>query len=195
MENQNENLDSLNEETGVEDTQDVEDATALKEKIKDISDKNRQLFERAKKAEGFEKNTEGKWVKKAEPKPEVKPEAPVSQPNQVDYGKLAFLNTKGVDHSDDIKIVYDEAERLKLSLSDVLSMEHIKAKLTINKEQREAQAGLPHGQGRSGGVGRNDVEYYIANPDKRPDDQKLAEKVLEAKMASIEDKKFSDQMF
>src|SRR3990167_7484227 len=194
MENENnENLDSLNEETGGEDILNVEDATALKEKIKDISDKNRLLFERAKKAEGFEKDTEGKWVKKAEPKPEVKPEKPVSQPDEVNYGKLAFLNTKGVNDSDDIKIVQDEADRLKLPLSDVLSMEHIKAKLTANREQREAQAGLPRGQGRSGGVGRNDVEYYIANPDKRPDDQETAEKVLEAKMASIEDKKFSDQ--
>jgi len=130
MENNGENLDSLNEtEAGQETSEPTEDVVALKQKIEDLSGKNRQLFERAKKAEGFEKNSDGHWIKSTppEPKPEVKEVSP--QSNEPDYAKLAFLEGKGIQHPDDQKLVQDEATRLKLPLTDILGMEYIKSKL------------------------------------------------------------------
>ena len=83
MENETETLDSSIEKTTADAetaTGDLDnlDATALKElvqternKTKDVSEKNRQLFARAKKAEGFELK-DGDWVK---PAPEEKSKA------------------------------------------------------------------------------------------------------------------------
>jgi len=105
----------------------------------------------------------------------------LNKPNEPEYGKLAFLKSEGVSHPDDQKLVKDEAERLKLPLTDVLQMQHIKTQLQANREQREAEEGLPSGQGRSGGKGK-DVEYYLSNPDKIPPTQEMSEKVLDAKM-------------
>ena len=148
MENENENLDSLNEEQAGSEN---DDSAALKEK-------NRQLFERAKKAE-----TEAKELKafKAEAEAKAKAEAEKAKaakadvsekPNEPDYARLAYLETKGIAHPDDQKIVQDEADRLRLPLTDVLAMEHIKARLQANQDERTAKAGIPKGNGRSGGA-------------------------------------------
>ncbi len=84
-EQNNENLNSENEaadqttedenlETTLEETEDVE---VLKEK-------NRQLFARAKKAEGFTLK-DGQWVKKSiEKKPEAKPASEMASPDEID---------------------------------------------------------------------------------------------------------------
>jgi len=207
MENETENLDSLNEENENADSEKGEtnegepDLDALKGKIEDLSGKNKQLFERAKKAEGFEKNTEGKWIKTQ--KPEVKPELSELKPqlNEPDYAKIAYLNSTGISHPDDQKLVQDEAARLKLPLTDVLQMEHIKAKLEANKDDREAKAGMPKGRGQAGGKTQGDVDYWIdqKNPDgtfKTPEDPELAEKVIDARMKKEKSgKMFSDELF
>ena len=115
-----------------------------------------------------------------EQKPPVK-EPELKKPNEPDYAKLAFLKAEGVAHPEDQKLVKDEAERLSLPLTDVLQMAHIKTQLQTNREQREAEEGLPVGQGRTGGKGK-DVDYYINNPDKIPPTQEMSEKVLDEKM-------------
>ena len=195
MENEIENLDSPNEEPDI--PEETEDVTALKEKLTEISDKNRQLFERAKRAEGFEKNSDGKWIKIHS----AEPEKPKSQSNEPDYSKLAFLEQRGIAHPDDQKLVQDEAQRLKLHLTDILQMEHIKGKLQIAKDQREAQAGMPKGAGKGGGKTQGDVDYWIdqKNPDgtfKSPDDSELAAKVIEARIQrEVRGSKFADDLY
>mgnify|MGYP001573491038 FL=1 len=197
MANENiENLNSPNEEHNIADVSDIEDVVALKEEYQKLADKstkvfdsNRQLFERAKKAEAARKDLEGKIPKPEEHKPE-----PVKS-NEPDYAKLAFLNSKGYDHSDDQKLIQDEAERLKLSLTDVIGMEHIQSKLTANKEARVASEGMPKGKGRSGGNTPSDVDYHLAKGT-TPDDQELAEKVVNARMKKEQSKNtFSDELF
>jgi len=121
----------------------------------------------------------------------AKPQEKSSEP---DYAKLAYLKSENVTHPDDQKIVQDEAARLKLSLTDVLQMDHIKTKLQSNLEARTAQEGMPAGKGRSGGAA-NDVEYHLAKGT-TPDDQELAEKVINARMARESKKNsFSDTLF
>ena len=118
-----------------------------------------------------------------------------AQSGEPDYAKLAFLNSKGYDHSDDQKLIQDEAERLKLSLTDVIGMEHIQSKLTANKEARVASEGMPKGKGRSGGNTPSDVDYHLAKGT-TPDDQELAEKVVNARMKKEQSKNtFSDELF
>ena len=195
MENENENLASPNEETNVA-SETTDDVTALKEKNQDLSDKNRQLFERAKKAEGFEKKDD-QWVKVAKPEPKVettqaKPEAkPESQSDEPNYGRLAYLDQKGITNADDKKWVEEEATRIKLPITDVLEMEHVKGHLKAVKTEREAQEGMPSGSKRTGGTTKNQVEYYLQKGG-LPDDQKLAEEVVEARMADSPDKRQFD---
>lgn len=194
MENENENLDSLNEaEAEPENGEPTDDVVALKEKVNELSGKNKQLFERAKKAEGFEK-VDGKWVKAQ--KPEPKPEAELKpQSNEPDYAKLAFLEAKGFNHPDDQKWIQDEAARLKLPLTDILSMEHAKSHLETNKTQREAMAGMPKGRGKTGSPGQSDVDYHLANGT-TPDDLETAEKVINARMQKEKNQnKFSDELY
>jgi hypothetical protein len=193
MENEIENGDSLNAETDeqeLESDSSLEDVSALKEKVDELSGKNRQLFERAKKAEGFEKNNEGHWVKTQRPDLLPKP-----QSNEPDYAKIAFLETKGFNHPDDQKWIQDEANRLKLPLTDILQMEHAKSKLQIAKDQRESQAGMPKGRGSASGKTQNDIDYWLAKGE-TPDDQELGQKVIEARIQKEKQgSKFSDELY
>lgn len=191
MDNENETPDS---ESGETDSQETDDVSALKEKYekletkyKETSDKNRQLFERAKKAEGFELK-DGHWVK-LEPKQER-----AESSNEPDYAKLGYLNSVQVTHPDDQKVVIDEANRLKLPLTDVLQMEHIKNKLQTARQTREAQEGMPSGSNRGGAKGQKEVDYWLAKGG-LPQDQELAQKVVNARMQEERGKKFSDEMF
>lgn len=112
---------------------------------------------------------------------DVEEKAPQTS-NEPDYAKLAYLKTNNVEHPDDQKIVMDEANRLKLPLTDVLQMEHIKAKLAQNNDARVAQDGMPKGSGRKGGPSKSTVDYYLAHPDEVPDDLELHNKVIDAKL-------------
>ena len=121
----------------------------------------------------------------------------VSQSNEPDYGRLAYLNSSGTTHPDDQKIVIEEAKRLQLPLTDVLQMEHMKSRLQANKDQRDSQAGISiKGGKRTGGATQHDVDYWLARPDERPDTQEMAAKVLHAKMAKEKAANtFSDVMY
>jgi hypothetical protein len=190
----NENLDSLNE--GNSDEQNLD---ALKEKNKDLSDKNRQLFERAKDGEeakkilrenGYEKK-EGKWIKKEALETKKEPESQLNEPN---YGQLAFMNSVGVVHPDDQKIVVDEAKRIKLPLTDILQLDYIKSKLENNKTEREVAQAMPRGGNGASGNTQNDVDYWLKKGG-LPKDQELAAKVVEARMKGDKSKmKFDESL-
>jgi hypothetical protein len=116
--------------------------------------------------------------------------------NEPDYARLAYLASQKVDHPDDQKLVMDEANRLKLPLTDVMNMEHVKTRLTANSNQRTAENGSPEGSGRKGGAGKGDVDYYLANPDQVPPDLKLHNEVIDARIKrETEDSMFSSVPF
>ncbi len=186
----NEVIDSLNNENVEELKETLKTETIALEKEK------QRLYSRAKKAEGFEQDkVTKKWVKKEVKVEEKKPEAKTVQSNEPDYAKIAYLNSSGYTHPDDQKLVQDEAIRLKLPLTDILGMDHIKSKLTVNKDQREAQAGMPKGRGSSAGKTQQDVEYWLQKGE-TPDDQELAEKVIAARIKKeSQGNKFSDELY
>ena len=114
--------------------------------------------------------------------------------NEPDYARLAFLEQRGLTNADDQKMVQDEAIRLKLPLTDVLGMEHIKSKLKISKDQREAAEGMPKGRGKAGS-NLSDVDVHLAKGT-TPSDLAEAEKVINARMAKEKSvSKFSDDLF
>ena len=114
-----------------------------------------------------------------------------STSNEPDYAKLGYLEAKGIQHPDDQKIVMDEANRLKLPLTDVLQMDHIKNRLASNNDARVSQDGMPKGKGRKGGASKGDVEYYLQHPDEVPEDLELHNKVIDARLK----KESSSNMF
>ena len=195
----NEVIDSITNENAEEVKKQLTDEAIV------LSKANSDLYKRAKKAEGFEYKPDSKeWVKK-EVKPEVKPEAkpePTDKSSEPDYAKLSFLEGRKVDNPDDQQIVLSEAERLKLPLTDVLEMEHIKSKLKDAKDQRESTEGMPKGSGKGTGKTRNDVDYYTSKPQKAdgtyetPADLDLADKVIEARMQKEKQgNQFSEELY
>ncbi|KKQ75520.1 MAG: hypothetical protein US97_C0039G0009 [Microgenomates group bacterium GW2011_GWF1_38_5] len=131
MENENiENLDSSNEELSEESVQETSpEMDALKEQ-------NKQLFARAKKAEGFILK-DGKWVK--EPKPELKPE--VKKEPEAEQGltsKDVLYLAKADVHEDDIDTVLEWAKFKNISVKDAHG--ELKGVLaTKDEERRSAQ--------------------------------------------------------
>lgn len=122
---------------------------------------------------------------------DVEPPKREQTSNEPDYSKLAYLEAKQINYPDDQKIVMDEANRLKLPLTDVLQMDHIKSRLAQNNDARIAQDGMPKGSGRKGGASKSSVDYYLAHPDETPDDLELHNKVIDAKLK----KETNDSMF
>lgn len=167
----------MNEEEVVETTDEAEETVTL---TKAEYDKLNQTLGSLKK--------EVKTYKK-----EVETPQESSEP---DYARLAYLASQKVDHPDDQKLVMEEAGRLKMPLTDVLNMEHIKARLTANQNQRTAENGSPTGNGRKGGAGKGDVDYYLAHPDEVPSDLKLHNEVIDARIKrETEDSMFSKVPF
>lgn len=123
------------------------------------------------------------------------------QSSEPDYAKEAFLEQRGVKHPDDKKVIYEEAERLKMPLTDVLGMDYIKSKLKNAQDQREASDGTPKGRGRGSSKARSDVDYWVDKKDKdgnyqTPDDMELAEKVINARIKKEErGNMFADKMY
>uniref|UniRef100_A0A6H1ZHD2 Uncharacterized protein n=1 Tax=viral metagenome TaxID=1070528 RepID=A0A6H1ZHD2_9ZZZZ len=193
MEDKDENLDSTNEEEENADSENGEteeqSLDVLQKEKTELSEKNKQLFERTKKAESEAKKLR-EQLKAKEPDKELEN----SQSNEPDYSKLAFLEGRQVSHPDDQKLVIDEAVRLKLPLTDILGLEYIKAKLQTSKEQREAESGTPAGRGKAGGgTGQKDVDYWIQKGE-LPKDQELAAKVVNAKMQKDDTKRMFDPL-
>ena len=185
----------------------ADDIGSLMKSADELDNSNKQLYTRAKKAEGFEPKTETvdgkkviKWAKKAEKKPEPKPTSPeAKQPDEPDYALDAFLEGRNIKNPDDNKLVKDEMKRLNLPAGDILEMEHIKTKLKDVKDQREAELGMPEG-GKGKTSGSKSVDYWINRTKKdkdgtiiydNPTDPKLHNEVIEARMKSDA----SQQMF
>lgn len=173
-------------------TETAEDKTSENDGDSDVKTLSAQKKHWKEKAE----NT-AKELAELKAKFEKAPEAQkVEKTNEPDYAKLAYLKSEKVEHPDDQKIVMEEAARLRLPLTDVLQMEHIKTRLQSNADTRNAQNGMPSGGKRTGAVTQQDVEYWVAKGEVPLHDQALAEKVVEAKMSRESQKnKFSEVPF
>lgn len=145
----------------------------------------------------------GKKLKEAE-KVKAEKETKKEQPQEQDkalqledpYGPVSrlWLKSEDITHPDDQKVVMDEAFRLKMSVEEVAQMQHIKSKIQGQQDERAVQAAMPKGAKRTGKATPNTVEYHLAKGT-TPDDQELAEKVIEARMRRETSNQFSDELF
>jgi len=126
-ENENANSENSNDTSETTETEDVE---ALKEK-------NRQLFERAKKAEGFIKDDTGKWIKKLQPvKTEIKLEAKKEEHTSFSLGDVYALNNAKVAE-EDVPEVAEYAKFKNITIAEALKTGVIKTLLAEKVEQRK----------------------------------------------------------
>lgn len=197
MTNENENLDSPNEEEIIAPKEDENqegepDLDALKKEKVELSDKNKKLFERAKKSEGEVKELRDKLKGLTEDKPEEE-NLEKSQPDAPDYSKLAYLEAKGITHSDDQELVLKQAKKWDMNLVEVLADKDLQGKLQTSKEQREAEAGMPKGRGTNSSKTQDDPQYWISKGE-MPKDQKTAEQVVESKLAKDDSNRMFDPL-
>lgn len=157
------------------------DATALKEKLTQSEDANRQLFERAKKAEGFVK-LDGKWVKGAKPEPKPKVVEPKAKTGELDENVLDYLDLKGITEQEDIDVIESVMKRTGQTVRELLKDEYVAQKLKTNQEKRAVQKATPSGTKRAGGE-FDGLDAAIAKFEKTgelPSDFALKTKVVNA---------------
>lgn len=188
MENETENLNSPNEETTVE-TETAEnnedtsklDATALQKKLAETEEANRQLFERAKKAEGFVK-VDGKWVKGAKPETKTETKVEPKATGELDETALDYLDLKGVTEQEDIDIIESVIKRTGQTVRQALKDDYVVAKLKANQDKRAVQQAMPSGTKRGGDQSQG-LEAAIAKFERTgelPKDFALKTKVVNA---------------
>lgn len=195
MENENElDLDSQNQVTA--DEIDFSNAAAAKEAYQKalednqkLADKNKQLYSRAKKSEGFEL-VGGKWVKpESKPAPNVEKQPPKEsrQPGDLDYGQLAFYNTKPdvlrIESDEDVEFLKQTIEETGKSQSAILASKWFQSELHERISARESANAIPKSKNRSGQTGVTDVDLAVAKykeTGELPKDFAIRNKVVDA---------------
>lgn len=158
---------NANPSNGTQQTYDDMDADTLKtfvlerdKKLQEIEGKNKQLFERAKTAEGFEKQEDGSWVKKEKTKPKAE------KPDDKLLEKLDRLTLKAssISEQDEIDMALRWKERTGLDLDEILSDDIFQAKLKDLRDKKSIeQATASAGKGGGGtNQAKNTPEYWIA---------------------------------
>lgn len=141
------------------------------------------------------------WKKKAESKGD-KPKEKQTKPNESDKSdraletaQRALLNSAGFKASEQQDYIFEQAERLKADVSEIIGDDYHQSKLKAIKDKIDTKGSMPKGGGKGGGGASDSVDYWIAK-DELPEDQELAEKVIEAKMKKQKSKnQFSDTMY
>lgn len=202
MEDYNENPDS---ETGINSEDSQDDAAALKKQLSSLEEKNRQLFERAKKAEGFNQDKDGNWVKikKEEPKEEKKPDAKPEKSNE-DFGllELTYLKAEDIKEDDEIEFVKKELKEAGLSkdqLPKLFANKYFKSQLEDFRNEKanvKATSDVKGGSGES--RAKESPEHWISKG--RPPtaeevpDRKTRVKIARAMMDNVKSgKKFYNE--
>ena len=158
----NEVIDSLNNENvdEIKETLTSEASTLQKE--------NSRLYNRAKKAEGFEKSKEGKWIKKEVVK-EIKSEK-TDKPGELGYAEKAFLNSNGIKGSEEIKLAKEYLDTGKYTLDEIIENKYFNNDLKDMRDDKAAKEASPQGGGRSGGGSvKENVQYWLDKKEMPPE--------------------------
>ena len=161
MENQN-GGDLTPENEVIEDVvvDESDNVDVLKEKFEKVSEQNKQLFARTKKSEGFELK-DGNWVKppkvekpNEKPKVETKPSKDSSKPDELDFGQLAFHNTKRgsvkIETPEDVEFLKQTIADTGKSQDDILNSKWFGSELKEKQSAKESTGAVPKSKQRSG---------------------------------------------
>lgn len=153
MANENETLDSLNEETELDANIELD---ALKTKHQETVQKNKQLFERAKKAESDLKEL------RAKPEP---PKEPVKPPEKSDdFGLLqkTYLRAAGVTSEDEVELAKDVQKKTGLEWDKLVDDDYFKSKLEGLRTAKANAAATANIRGDGGGTPTKETPEYWA---------------------------------
>ena len=145
MEKEIETIDSPNDETELEVKPEItpeEDADGDSEEVTALKEANRQLFERAKKGEGFIKQEDGSWVKKPKPEPKIEPKQSAQAPDidKLLDEKLEKRELESLDISDELKKeVQSYAKLNKVSIKKALDSDYIQFKKEKDDKKLKAE--------------------------------------------------------
>jgi len=175
---------------------DIEALKAQAAKAAELEETNRQLFERAKKAEGFVKIVEdgkAKWVKAPKPEEAIETTKKLeATTGELSETQLDYLDLKGITEDEDIAVIQSVMKRTGTTVRRALADDYVQAKLKANAEARAAKNAMPSSTRRTGQAESNNVDYWLAENErtgKLPDDFELRTKVIEAKQARAGDDK------
>ena len=135
-----------------------------------LKEQNRQLFARAKKAEGFEQDGDGKWVKAQKPEPKTEPKKLSKKSDELDYAQLAFHNTKSdvqkIESEEEVEWVKQQMEETGKSLQGLLNSKFFKTEYEAFKTSKVVDKAVPVGTGRSNQApASQSVEYWLNKGD------------------------------
>lgn len=122
---------------------------------------------------------------------EEKPTKKASQKSdEPDYGKLSYLESKGISDSEDQDYLLGLSKDSKIELKDLLKKSWVQSELKERKELKTSSNAIPKNDKRSGGSSQDTVEYWLAKGELPPvSNRGLREKVVEAKMQADKNKK------
>lgn len=183
MEQATENENSSNNDT--EAVVDNVDVTALQKELEETKQSNSQLFERAKKAEGFVK-VDGKWVKAPKAEEAIRTtEELQAKTGELGETQLDYLDLKGITHEDDISIIQKVMQRTGQTVRQALNDEYVKSKLESAQKAREVQNAMPGTTKRAGAGASDSVELAYSKFEatgELPADFKLRSEVINRKV-------------
>lgn len=163
------------EEENIEDITSKKDETTeeLDSKVLALEEKNRQLFARAKKAEGFELKDD-KWVKVE--KEEKKPKAEVSKPDG-EFGLLqkSYLRSADIVEEDEVELVKKLMEETGKDIDVLIETKYFKSELEELRDVKATTKATSDVRGGRGNTQATDTaEHWIAKgipptPEQVPD--------------------------
>jgi len=183
-----ENLDSKNETEDSNSEDEGENIDSLKKENAALEEKNKQLFARAKKAEGFELK-DGDWIK-----PSVE-EKPSDKSDKLGFSEMAYLKSSGIAESE-FTFVEDELDKFNGKLNDLIGNEYFKASLEKMRKEKNVEDATPTGSKRSHSSAKDTVEYWKAKgelPPMTPENRELRQKVVNSRIETEKNvNKYSD---
>ena len=114
-----------------------------------------------------------------------------------DYAQLAFLEGRGIKHSDDQDYLFKEMETTGKELKEVIEFEYVQEHLKKEAEARASADAVPAGNKRGSDAGKDKVDYWVAKgelPPNTPENQQLRRDIVNArKKRETDSSKFTDQ--
>ena len=159
------------------------DTTALQEKVNDLSEKNKQLFVRAKQAEGFEFNDGTKrWEKKEKPpaKEPIVEVAPQAKTGDSDIESLV-LEVKGITADDEIELFGKWKKDTQRDTRSILNNGIFQSELKALRDKKAQEEATPSSR-RTSQAGEERIDLLVAEYErtkKLPDDFDLRAKVID----------------
>ena len=162
---------------GEQDTYNPEEALSKidKERFPKLYEATQKLVESRKAGESLKVRAERaeRKAKQASAKPEGdKTPKKEEKKEGFDYGQKAFLKASDIA-PDEYPLVQEYIENTGKELDEVVESKHFQNELKDLREQKASAEAMPKGTKRSGGSGKDKVDYWIAKGEMPPVDQPM----------------------